>query len=503
MLLFHRNRIFGAALAALLLVFGTSIPVKAQDAPVRPSVAKTTQANPRGSDIVEPALVYLRTAAGDTTFLGTAKIPDPSRGEFGATVNRDLNTGATIRLGGAWIFDGRGVRQSVAFKRGEQLVFRPGPHDDVVSLQGVEPLRREVGREVVFDLQELWASAEGRALSGLTSRTSGSRLRLATLRMQSTYPGGEAVDLNIALEPTLEPVARPIQVVQRDTMVVLAQLDYVVQEEIVQVEESPWGAAMAIETGLGRSSLHSEVPSTRVPSFTDDGFAGSYYVDGSLTLRHGDSRWGLRALAVSSLNHTNLIEMANHQVAVYMDARFEHGTRTFVLMQISGELTDKLHQEFDWNSADYAAEAHVGFGRRFFNVDGFEKSRLEALLGVRMGENRRIEVFEVRGKARGIGPHLTLRSEFSQPLNRVLTLHAGLEAGGYSIFGIGPQDEGFREQGANIATQLKLGRPFLGVNLRAGVTAMWWLRRADLVDDMRYVERRILVAPGISLETYL
>ncbi len=508
MVTFVRTPLLRIALS-LFLAFGLAVQAQAQDRagdrPVRPSIDQTTQANPRGTDVVEPAFVYKTSPAvgraADTTLIGVAKIPDPKRNEFGATVNRDLATGTTIRLGDAWVFDDAGLRQSVSFEKGERLVFRPGPHDDVVSLQGVEPLRREVGGTVVFDLQELYESAEVHPLTGLVSRAATSRLRLAVLRMKSTYPGGEAVDLNIVLEPVVRAVPQAIRVVQRDTLVVLADLNYVIHEEVR--EESPWSAAVMIESGIGQARLSSEVPATQIPAFRDDGYAGTYYVDGTMYLRRGQSRWALRALGISSVNHTDFIEMANHQVALFVDARFEHGTRNFMLLQASGELTDKLHQEFDWNSADYAAEALFGFGRRFFNKSGFEKSRLEALVGVRMGENRQIEVLEIRGKSRGLGPYGVVRAELSEPLSRHFLLHAGISANGYAIYGLGPQDEGFSEEGFNISSNLKIGRPFLGVSLRAGITAMWWVKRADLVDGMQYVEKRVLIAPGVSLETYL
>jgi hypothetical protein len=436
--------------------------------------------------------------------VGIAKIPDPRRNEVGSTVSTDTESGTLIRLGAAWIYDQEGLRQSVSFKEdagAEHLVFYPGPHDVVVSLQGVEPIERRVGEAVTFETQALYDAATLHPLTGMVAHMDAGSPRLAHLRMMSTYAGGEAVDLNVVLIPIPRrlPPPQALRLVRRDTLMFSANLNYVVKEE-VRVES--WTAAATVESGLGQARFSSDVPATLRPAFSTSGHSNTFYVDGTVSLRRGDSRWSLHALGISAVSDTRFIPEANHQVALFTDARFEYGARSYVLTQISAEINDKLFQEFNWQNADYAGELLVGFGRRAFAHSGLEKARAEVLLGVRMGENRRIEVMEVRGKARGLGPYAILSGEFTRGLTSRLDLRAGLEAHGYSIYGLGPEDEGFKERGLNVASDLKLGRAYSGFKVRAGVTAMWWLRSADLIDGT-YWENRRLLAPGISIETYL
>ncbi|MFW5973258.1 MAG: hypothetical protein ACOCTG_04635, partial [Bacteroidota bacterium] len=209
-------RIIGAVIIVALLFGGTPLTSHAQDTgerPRTPAVSTTTQVNPRGTDVVEPMWVYRvtlrRGADPDTTYLGVAKIPDPRLGEEGAFVSADRNTGTLIRISDAWIIGQGGLRRLVEFDpraAADRLVFRPGPHDKVISRQGVEAVRSAPGREVVFDIADLYAAARVNPLTGTAVSEDDGSPRSALLKMVSTYPGGEAVSLSINLVPREQPV---------------------------------------------------------------------------------------------------------------------------------------------------------------------------------------------------------------------------------------------------------------------------------------------------------
>lgn len=481
--------------------------------PVRPSLQSTTQNNPRGADVVEPARVFkvsrYSNGRSDTTFVGVAKVPDPRRNEVGSTVNTDLQTGTLVRLGGAWIYDVDGLRRTLTFEDGRRddlLVFRPGPHDVVVSLQGVQPLSRKVGEVVVFDLRALYEASTLNPITGGTNDTEHGAPRLSLLRMESTYPGGEAVDLAVVLAPVEKPAPlQAIRIERRDTTILSPRFHYVINEYVVEErhEESDWTAAVAVESGVGQSRLSTTVPATLRLPFSNVGQSGTYYVDGMVYLRRNDSRWALRFLGTSDVAATEITPISHHQVALFADARFEQGSKTFLLAQVSGEMTDKQYQEFDWDSADYAGSVLVGFGRRSFTSAGLERSRLEVLAGLRMGENRKIAVFETRERSRGLGPHAMLSGELARELGDGLELRFGADARGYTIFGRGHRDQGFAEKGLLVDADVRLGKAFLGVVVYAGLTTLSSIKEATFQDGGRYFERKVLVAPGLSFQTRL
>lgn len=481
--------------------------------PVRPSLQSTTQNNPRGADVVEPARVFKvsRYADGrsDSSFVGTAKVPDPRRNEVGSTVNTDLGTGTLVRLGGAWIYDDAGLRPTITFEEGRRdalIVFKPGPHDDVVSLQGVQPLARQVGDAVVFDLRALYDASRLNPLTGGATDTEDGSPRLSLLRMESTYPGGEAVDLALVLAPIRKPAPlQAIRIERRDTTILSPRFHYVINEYVVEErhEESDWTAAVAVESGIGQSRLSTAVPATLQLPFSNVGQSGTYYIDGIVYLRRNDSRWALRFLGTSDVSATEITPITHHQVALFADARFEQGSNTFLLAQISGEMTDKQYQEFDWDSADYAGSMLVGVGRRSFTSAGLERSRLELLAGLRMGENRKIGVFETRDRSRGLGPHMMLSGELARDLGDGLELRFGADARGYVISGRGHRDEGFAEKGLMVDADIRLGKSLLGMVVYAGFTTVSSIKEATFQDGGRYFERKVLVAPGLSFQTRL
>ena len=485
-----------------------------EDEPVRPSIRSTTQMNPRGADVVEPARVLKvsvhEDGSSDTTVVGIAKVPDPRRNEVGATVNTDLVTGTLVRLGGAWIYDDQGLRQSVSFGSDgsrELLVFRPGKHDDVVSLQGVQPLVRTIGDIVVFDLRDLYDASTLNPITGGSAGTTEGHPRLSLLRMVSTYPGGEAVELAVVLAPVAkpQPPLAAIRFERRDTTIIRANPTYVVRQ-IVQNEvrdESDWTAAFALESGFGQSRLSTEIPATLRPPFSSSGHSGTMYIDGTIYLKRSDSRWALRMLGTSAVTGTDPTPISHHQVAVYADARFEQGEKTFVLAQLSGEMTDKQYQEFDWNSADYAGAFLVGVGHHTYSDGLSERLRLELMAGLRMGENRKIGVMETRDRSRGIGPQIILAGEFTQLLGRGFELLTGSEARGYTIQGRGHRDDGFSEKGLLLQGDVRVGKAFLGVGTYAGITVMSLFKEANFKEGGHYSENKLLIAPGISFQTHL
>ena len=482
--------------------------------PVAPSVRSTTQTNPRGADVVEPALVLKVSlhdgGLRDTTVIGIAKIPDPRRNETGSTVNRDVKTGALIRLGGAWIYDDHGLRQSVSLESGgidDLLIFHPGKHDDVVSLQGVQPLTRKIGHTIIFNLRELYDASTLNPITGGKGGTGEGLPRLSLLRMESTYPGGEAVDLALVIAPVAkpQPPLAAIRIDRRDTTIIQANPTYIVRQYVQNEvrDGSDWRAAFTLESGFGHSRLHTHIPATLQQPFSSTGHSGTIYLDGSIHLQRDGSRWSLRALGTSAVTGTEPTPISHHQVAVYADARFEEGRETFVIGQVSVEMTDKQYQEFDWNSSDYAGALLVGAGHQSYTGGATERLRLELLAGVRMGENRRIAVMETRDRSRGIGPQVILAGEFTQLLGNGFVLRTGSEARGYTIHGRGHRDDGFSERGLLLQADVRVGRSFLGIGTYAGITAMSLLKEAHFKEGGRYSESRLLVAPGLSFQTHL
>ena len=479
--------------------------------PVVPTLKSTRQNNPRGTDIVEPAgawtVILHPDGTRDSTYLGLAKIPDPRRNEVGATVNTDIETSTLIRLGGAWIYDSAGLRATASFNETDRetlLMFRPGPHDDIVSLQGVRPVHRSVGDEIIYDLRDLYHASTLNPVTGGTSGTSEGLPRLALLRMQSTYRGGEAVDLSIVIAPTVtpRPALQAIRFERRDTTILSAHLNYVVNEEVHV--ESPWTAGVTLESGVGNAEMTTDIPATlRRAPFTSVGTTGAFYLDATISVRSKNSRWALNAFGMSALSQTDISRIGHHQVILRADARFEHGTKFFALMQMSGEMTDKQYQEFDWNSADYAGSASLGIGHRSFGATGYERTRVEIVAGLRMGENRRIELFETRGRSRGVGPQAVVSGEYAQPLGRGFEIRLGSEARAYSIAGRGHRDREFTEQGLQLNVDARVGKSFFGVTTYAGVTSLWLIKDAAFRDGGRYYENRRFLAPGMAIKMYL
>lgn len=479
--------------------------------PVPPSLQNTRQNNPRGTDIVEPAAAWKITRSADeradTTFLGLAKIPDPRRSEVGSTTNRDIETSVLIRLGGAWIYDEAGLRTNVTFDDSEGddlLAFTPGPHDDIVSLQGVRPLIRRVGELIVFNLRDLYDASTLNPLTGSDVGTADGTPRIALLRMESTYRGGEAVDLSVVVAPIMKdrPAMQALRLVRRDTTILTANLNYTIKEEVHV--ETPWTAGVTVETGMGSAQLNTEIPATLLRSpFTSIGTTGAFYLDATIYLRRNNNRWALNAYGMSALSDTDITQISHHQVVLRADARFERGTRLFMLMQLSGEMTDKQYQEFDWDSADYAGMVSMGFGHRSFGASGYERSRIEVVGGLRMGENRRIEIFETRERSRGIGPQATVSGVYTQPLGNGFAMRFGATGRGYSIFGRGHRDEGFAEKGLLLQGDLRVGKSFLGVTTYAGISSFLLVKEAEFLGGGRYYENRRFLAPGLSVQTCL
>lgn len=498
----------------LTLILALAFPFAglAQDVgepPRAPSVPSTTQINPRGADIVEPMAVYQiserRGEAPDTVYLGIAKIPDPRLGQEGAFVQRDQTTGTMIRISDAVIIDDGGLRRTVEFDpraAREHLVFVPGPHDIVVSRQGVAPVRSWSGREVVFDIAELHAAAKVNPLTGATSSGLDASPRTALMRMESTYRGGEAVPLAVAIIPRERPVTiRPIHIVQRDTTILVAPA-------ITYVFASPPPAPRMVsviatlESGYGRRHAFAGIPAMR-GAFDTNGWADIFYVDGAVRLERETHRWRAHVFGTSSLANTDVTAIPHHQVALHADLRFEYGRATYVAVQAGGRMADKPHQEFDWDSADYAGSLLVGPGRRTVDGRGIQTSRIDLLAGLRMGENRMIEVYQAGVRARGMGPELILSGHLGGMQFFGMEAHLRGEAQGYTIAGRGARDAGFRERGLRLMGDLSIGQEMGGMFVYMAARGMLRRERAWYPGGDHYFLDDGLLAPAAGVEMRL
>lgn len=501
---------FGRFVLAIILICGVSIGLPdysvAQERPRTPSISTTTQENPRGADIVEPMAAYKvsigREGITDTTYLGVARIPDPRLGEDGAFVQRDVRTGTLIRISDAIILTDDGLRRIVEFDPGareQTIVFVAGPHDIVRSRQGVNALRSRPGHETVFSLNELYDAAQLNPLTGTAAAPNGVA-RTALLRMESTYPGGEAVPLSLLLVPRERPApVQSIQIVRRDTTVFRSpNLTYLISPP--PPPPRMFTVLATVESGFGPRFVRTAIPASIRDPFTTQGWADIYFVDGTLQVERATHRWRAHLFGSSSLVDSDVAEIAHHQVVVHGDLRFEYGTRAYIAVEAGGRLADKPHQEFNWKSADYAGGVRIGPGRRATDMRGLERHRYEALVGLRMGESRVIEVYEAGTLARGLGPEVILGGQIAQIpfLGSEIRLRA--EAGGYVIVGRGPRDSGFRERGVRAHGDIILGREILGMFAFASLQSTMRSDRATYPNDDHYFQTDAYVMPALGVE---
>lgn len=499
------------ALCAIVIAATMPSTLHAQDRnPHPPAIESTTQLNPRGADIVEPMDVFRvthrRGEDPDTTYLGIAKIPDPRRGEDGAITNRDIATGSLIRISGATILNEVGLQRMVGFDPSayqDLLVFRPGPHDIVTSRQGVSALEQIAGNVIVFDIAELYAAAGINPLTGSVGSPSDVDARVALLRMESTYPRGEAVNLTVSLVPQYRPEQiTMIQVVHRDTTILRTpDLSYVLSYPV----ESPRRVSIiaTIETGYGPRFVRTGIPATTRPEFATRGWADTYYIDGTLRFERPTHRWRMHLFGMSSLVGSDLSPVSHHQIALIGDLRFEYGRERYVAIQVGGRMHDKPHQEFDWNSADYDGGLYVGPGRRAIDTRGLETSRLELLIGLRMGENRPIEVYQAGQRSRGLGAELVLHGHRQMWMWRGLEVHIRGNAAAYLIAGRGARDSGFRQHAVDLNAELTLGREFLGMYIFGGGRASTGSERALYPLGEVYTMTDALINPLVGVELRL
>ena len=498
---------FVAFIGLHIMSFGA---VAQDQSPRRPTVESTTQVNPRGADIVEPMDVFRVTRrrghAPDTTFLGIAKIPDPRRGEDGAVTNRDVATGSLIRISGATILNESGLQRMVGYDPQaveDLLVFRTGPHDIVTSRQGVAALEQVPGRTTVFDISELYDAAGLNPLTGDVSDPSDVDARVALLRMESTWPRGEAVNLTVSLVPRHRPVhITTIHVQQRDTTIFrMPAMNYVLEYPVVSPRRI--SILATIETGYGPRFVKTGIPATTRPEFETRGWADTYYIDGTLRFERPNHRWRIHLFGMSSVVGADVAEVTHHQTALLGDLRFEYGRDIFVAIQAGARLHDKPHQEFDWNSADYDAGIYAGPGRRAVDQNGLETHRLELLVGLRMGENRPIEVYQAGQRARGMGAELKLHGHRRMWMWRGLEVHIRGDAAAYTIAGRGARDSGFRERGVKLSSELTLGREFMGMYIYAGGRLMGRADRARYPMNETYFMSDALFTPAVGVELRL
>lgn len=504
-----RGSFFLPAFVVLVVALISVSDAQAQDGtpPNRPTPPSTTQLNPRGLDIVEPMEVYLITSTGgrrDTTFVGIAKIPDPRRGEEGAFVRHDVETGVMIRISEAFIIGDDGLRRIVMYEEDAAealLMFRPGPHDVVVSRQGAQPVRSIAGQEVVFDLRELYAHADVNPLRQTQgTRQGGTSPRVALMQMNSTYTRGETVALAV---PMVAIPARPqmqqIVIERRDTTIITAP---VVHYSIVtqEVRQPRAGVVATIETGYGPRFARTQMPGGRRPAFTTSGWADFYYIDGSLRFEREAHRWIIHSYGHSSVVASDATSMRHHQVQLTGEFRFEYGRRGYVVLQAAGEMSDKPYQQFDWESADYAGTVHVGFGRRNINGYNAETSRYEALFGLRMGENREVEVLEAGLRSRGLGPEVWLAGHLADMRLAGLDFRIDGSARGYYIIGRGAQDDGFNERGLSLGAQAVAGRDFGSFFVYGGARGLAEFDHANFQNGETYSLNAVHLAPAIGIE---
>ena len=496
-------------LALILALALTVTEASAQDGtpPNRPTLPSTTQLNPRGLDIVEPMAVYLITSDGgrrDTTYIGIAKIPDPRRGEEGAFVRHDVETGAMIRISEAFIIGDDGLRRIVMYEEDAAealLLFRPGPHDVVVSRQGARPVQSVPGEEVVFDLRELYAHADVNPLrQAQGTRQGGTSPRVALMQMNSTYTRGETVALAV---PVVALPARQqmqqIVIERRDTTIIerpAVNYTYVVREERL----SRTGIVATIETGFGPRFARTHMPAGRRDAFTTSGWADFYFIDGSLRFERATHRWIVHAFGTSSVVGSGVTDVRHHQVLLNSELRFEYGQRAYVVLQVAGELSDKPYQQFDWQSADYGGTLHLGFGRRYIDGHNAEKSRYEALIGLRMGENREVEVLAAGNRSRGLGPEVWLAGHYADMRLGILDMRIGGSARGYYIVGRGARDDGFNERGLTLGAHAVVGHDFGSFFVYAGVRGMAEFDHANFQNNETYSLTSVQIAPAVGIE---
>ncbi len=507
-------RRFACALLCAAGIYGLlpvdSVSQDRDDRPHPPAIERTTQVNPRGADIVEPMTVLRitrrRGAAPDTTYLGTAKIPDPRRGEVGAFTNNDVATGALIRISDAMIMTGDGLQRIVEFDpraAEDLLVFAPGPHDVVTSRQSVAPRESIAGRIVTFDINELYEAAGFNPLTGITGAEPRGGARVALLRMESTFPRGEAVNLVIPLVPQIKPgTITTIRVVHRDTTILpTPPLNYVLKyPESAQRHVS---ILATIETGYGPRFVHTGIPAGTRPDFVTRGWADTYHVDGTIRFERPTHRWRVHLFGMSSLVNADVTAISHHQITLLGDLRFEYGEDTYVAIEAAGSMRDKPHQEFDWNSADYYGGVYVGPGRREIDLRGLETQRVELLLGLRMGENRPIEVYQAGQRARGMGPELVLAAHRNLWRWRGMEVHLRGTTAAYIIAGRGARDSGFRERGVRATAELNFGQELLGMYVFGGARAMARRDRAKYPEGDRYFMNDALITPAVGVELRL
>jgi hypothetical protein len=481
------------------------------DTPNPPRLRSTVLVNPRGVDVVEPMRVYRVSTRpdglADSTFLGWAKIPDPRRGEEGAFVGADHVTGALVRISEARVISEGGLRTMIEFelkRSDDRLVIHPGPHDEVVSRQGVRPIRSVPGREVSFDIRALYDSALVNPVSGYRDESFAiGRPRTALMTMRSTYPGGESVNLVVHLVPGERPAPlQPIQIVRRDTTIFVIPARMHVPPPPV-VSRRPIGVVASVVTGYGPRYLHTHVPAHSVGSFTSRGRADLYYVEGYLRLEHPSHRWTAQVSGLSSLAESEFSSTSHHQVALQGDLRFEYGIDWYTAVEITGRLSDKPHQEFSWASADYAGTMMIGRGWRSTDRRGLENRRLEVVAGLRMGENRVIEVYRAGQRARGLGGEIALRGRIADIHVLGAEIHLTGTAISYAIAGRGARDSGFSERGVRLSGDVRIGQELGGMFVFTGARSMLRRERALYPRGDEFLMNDALIAPALGVEMRL
>lgn len=490
----------------VLCLLALALSVQNSWAQQRPSIPQTTQQNPRGADIVEPMAVYQITARdgepADTLYLGIAKIPDPRLGQEGAFVTRDVNTGTMIRISDAIILTDNGLRRIVEFDPRatvERLMFVAGPYDRVVSRQGVSAARSIPGDVSVFDISDLYDAARINPITGENGVSSLGTARTAYLRMESTYPGGEAVPLAIPIVPHERPLRlERIEIVRRDTVIMRSpSINYTLhQPPPVRV----FTVLAGVQTGYGPRYVQTEVPATTRAPFVTDGWADFYFVDGWMAIERPTHRWKATLFGTSSLVESDISPIEHHQVEIRSSLRFEYGQRSFVAIEASGRLADKPHQEFSWSSADYAGILLIGPGQRITDWRGLERTRMEALVGLRMGENRVIEVYEAGARSRGLGPQILLSASRHQMSLAMLELRADGHLSAYTISGRGARDRGFNERGILAIGQLSAGREIANMFIYGALRGTLHRQNATYANGDRFFANDGLIAPAAGIE---
>lgn len=495
-------------LAGLLLMLWNA-PASGQDGvpPARPVLPSTSQAHPRGADIVEPMTVSRvtvhRDGTRDSLVLGTAKIPDPRQREVGAHVGRDLSTGAMIRISDAWIIAPDGMRYILEFDPAateDRLIFDAGDHDVVMSRQGAAPAYSAAGDITIFDIAALYEAAQLNPLAPGTAPAGRRGPRTALLTMRSTFPRGEAVDLVVDLVPIRE-AAPAVRIVRMDTtrFYIAAPQRIHVRDSIV-VRERRFNVIAAVETGYGPRFVNTRIPARTRPPFNTRGWADFYYVDGNIRLEHETHRWIAHVYGMSSLVDSDIAPVSHHQVAIQGDLRFEYGRNWFYALKATGRLSDKPHQEFSWQSADYFGSILVGRGHRRADYRGVESRRLEVLAGVRMGENRVIDVYQAGERARGLGGEIVVRASRGWMDMVGFDLQVTGTISGYAIAGRGARDAGFSERGGFAMADARLGREIVGVFAFAAGRAMLSSEKAWFPGGDSYFMNDVLISPALGVE---